>query len=343
MSGPIDRVRQMRRLAASMRAQLEAAVLRAGLEAGLFQALVDEPMTAAELAEAKTAPLDLIAAWLRAAHAHGLLLRREGRFRPVPYVRWLLEGQDAEAARAMLDQTALTYVPLQARLPALLQGEARPTFGKDPEEALRVAIGSRVTEGAALSVLRRLPGVRDARRILDVGCGEGTYLADLLVRFRDALGTGVELDRAVAEKARTRLRAAEVFRRCEILDGDFMELSLPRDTFDLVLLNNNLHYFDIEGRAALFDRVHGCLADGGTLAIQTPLVSSSVAARALGVRAAMASFDLFLRAHENLHGLPVLAELAAQLRDAGFIKVGDRGVGLGGLARYVWARKAGTR
>ncbi|MBW2242621.1 MAG: class I SAM-dependent methyltransferase [Deltaproteobacteria bacterium] len=343
MSGPIDRLRQMRRLAASMRVQLEAAVLRAGLVAELFQALADEPMTAAELAEAKQAPLDLIAAWLRAAHAHGLLLRREGRFRPVPYVHWLLEGPDAEPARAMLDQTALTYVPLQARLPALLQGEARPIFGTDPEEAIRVAVGSRVTEGAALSVLRRLPGVRDARRILDVGCGAGSYLADLLVRFRDALGTGVELDPAVAEKARERLHAAEVFRRCEILDGDFMELSLPRNAFDLVLLNNNLHYFDTEGRVALFERVHGCLADGGTLAIQTPLVSSSVAARALGARATMATFDLFLRAHENLYGLPVLAELAAQLRDAGFVKVGDRGVAPGGLARYIWARKTGTR
>ncbi|MCP3983715.1 MAG: methyltransferase domain-containing protein [bacterium] len=342
MSGPIDRLRQMRRLASSMRVQLEVAVLRAGLDAGLFQAL-EEPMTPAELAEAKTAPLDLIAAWLRAAHAHGLLLRREGRFQPAPYVRWLMEGPDAEAARAMLDQTALTYVPLQGRLPALLRGEERPVFGRNPEEAIRVAIGARVTERAALSVLRRLPGVRDARRILDVGCGSGSYLADLLVRFRDALGTGVELDPAVAEQARTRLREAEVFRRCEILEGDFMALTVPRNAFDLVLLNNNLHYFDMERRVALLERIHGCLADGGTLAIQAPMVSGSVAARMLGARASMATFDLFLRAHKNLHGLPVMAELQAQLRDAGFTRVGDRPIPLGGIARYVWATKAGTR
>lgn len=323
-----------------MRAQLEAGVLRAGLDAGLFDALRD-PLTPTELADAKDAPLDLIAAWLRAAHAHGLLRRREGRYSPAPYVSWLLEGPDAEPARAMLDQTALSYLPLLTRLPALLRGEDRPILGKDPEEAMRVATASRVTERAALLVLRRLPGVRDARRILDIGCGAGNYLTELLLHFRDALGTGVELDAAVAEEARTRLRNAEVFRRSEILEGDFMDLSIPRGTFDLALLNNNLHYFDAEGRVALLERVHECLAAGGTLAIQTPVVSGSVAARALGARATIATFDLFLRAHANLHGLPVLVELEALLREVGFVHVGERSIAPGGIARYVWARKAG--
>ncbi len=341
MSGPLGRMRHLRRLASSLQAQVEAGVLRAGLHAGLFEAL-REPMTAAELAEVRGAPLDLVAAWLRASHAHGFLEQREGKYALGAYLRWLVDGPDAEPARAMLDQAALTYVPLLDRLPELLRGEERPVFGENPEEALRVAVGSRMTERAALAALRRVPGVREARRILDVGCGTGSYLADLLVHYRDALATGVELDGAVAEEARTRLRAAEVFRRCEILEGDFLELDLPRGAFDLALLNNNLHYFDAPGRMALIGRVHECLAEGGTLAIQTPVVSSTAAARALGARATMASFDLFLRAHANLHGLPAAAELEAQLQELGFLQVGTRSIAPGGLARYVWARKAGA-
>ena len=186
MSSLLDRLRFGRRLASASRGQLEMAVLRAGLDAGLFEAL-REPRAAADLAAAQGLELDLTAAWLRAAHAHGLLERREGKYRPSAYLNWLHEGADAAAARAMVGQVTLSYSSTLARLPALLKGEERPVFGGDPEEAIRVAEGSRVTEKAAFRALRRIPGVPTARRILDIGCGAGSYLVELLGRHRDAL------------------------------------------------------------------------------------------------------------------------------------------------------------
>ncbi|MAE96239.1 MAG: hypothetical protein CL910_16425 [Deltaproteobacteria bacterium] len=338
MAGLLDRLRFGRRLAAATRGQLEIAVLRSGLDAGLFEAL-KEPKGPAELADALELELDLSAAWLRAAHAHGLLDLREGKYRPSAYVDWLHEGADAAGARAMVGQVTLSYTPTLARLPSLLKGEERPVFGQDREEAIRVAEGSRVTEKVAFRALHRIPGVSAARRILDIGCGAGSYLAELLGRTRDALGTGVEVDPAVAERARQRLRVTEVSRRAQIVEGDFLEVDLPRDAFDLVLLNNNLHYFDAEDRPRLLARAYESLAASGVLAIQTPSISDSATARAMGARATMATFDLFLRSHANLHGLPLLDELDAELRAVGFQKLGRRPIVPGGMALYVWARK----
>ncbi len=340
MAGAFQRLRFGRRLSRAMRGQLELAVLRAGFESGFLEAL-SEPRTSDELALALGTAPDLTLAWLRAALAHELLTCSEGRYRNGGYVAWLQGEGDGAAALAMIGQATESYTPTLARLPELLRGAERPTFGADPRETLRVAAGSRVSEPAAIRALFGIPGVRAARRILDVGCGEGTYLAELLTRHRDALGTGIEKDPAVAERARQKLRVREVSRRAQIEQGDVLELALPRSAFELVLLNNNLHYFADDARRNLLERVHACLTPGGVLAIQTPLVSDTSAAKALGARAALATFDLYLRCHENLHGLPHLPDLKALLEEVGFEAMALRSAMPGGMAVYVHARKAG--
>ena len=338
MPRPLHRLRFLRRLGRAARGQLEIATWRVGLESGLLEALA-EPRTPAELARELGFELDLTAAWLRAAHAHGLLERAEGRYRRGAYARWMLEGGEAPAARALVEQLVHGHAPTLARLPELLAGGERPVFGDDGVESQRVAASARISEKAALRVLHRIPGVRAARRILDLGCGEGGYLADLLMRHLDAIGTGVEKDPAVAERARARFRVTEVSRRAQIEQGDLLTLELPRGAFDLVLLNNNLHYFDEEERRTVLERCFDCLAPGGVLAIQTPLVLDTATARATGSRAMLSTLDLFLRCHRNLHGLPRAAELEARLAQLGFDRVGRRSVLSGGRAVYVWARK----
>jgi cyclopropane fatty-acyl-phospholipid synthase-like methyltransferase len=192
-------------------------------------------------------------------------------------------------------------------------------------------------ERRALDVLARIPAARRARRVLDIGCGQATYLAGLLTRYRDAHGLGVERDPSVADAARRVLREAEVSRRAEVRVGDFNTLALNTGSYDLALLNNNLHYFAPEERVALFRRIREHLRPGGVLAIQTAVVRESRLSRALGSAGLVATFDLFLRAHRNLHGLPEPAEVEAQLREAGFEGVHEAAVSPDGVAVYLWA------
>jgi len=313
-------------------------LLRSGLRLGLFETL-RRPHSSAELAGRLGLAPDLTAAWLEAACAQGLIDRREESYTVGASVRWLLDSPEAAALQAMLDQAVLSWHPRFEALPALMQGAERPLYG-DAGEAARAAAASRLIEEQALEALTRVPGAKTARRVLDVGCGYGIYLAGFLTRYRDAHGLGVELNAEVAEEARRLLREAEVSRRGEVRAGDFMTMELPQGNFDLVMLNNNIYYFAPSQRPALFRRTLAKLVPGGVVAIQTPVPSTGLASRLLGSASGGAIFDLFLRAHRNLHGLPDAPTLHATLREAGFVETGEVSIVPGGAARYFWARAA---
>jgi len=310
-------------------------LLRTGIRLGLLEALRrphDGPALAGRLGLAE----DLVQAWLTASVRQGLVKEAKSGYTATSLSLWLLDAPEAAALHALLDQVLLGWNDRFQELPRLLKGGERPRYGS-PEEAQRVAGASRLVEARALAALTQIPGSRSARRMMDVGCGHGTYLAGFLSRYRDAQGLGIELDPAVAEEARRVLREAEVWRRGEIRVGDFLTLEL-QSRFDLVLLNNNLHYFPPVEHTTLFRRALSHLTPGGVLAIQTGVVETGTLAHLLGTDSGIALADLYFRCHANLHGLPDLKVLHASLREAGFQATGEVPVLPGGSNRYVWAR-----
>lgn len=333
----LDPLLHGRALAASFDGFARVHLLRAGIRLGLFE-MLREPHDADALAGRLGLADDLVRSWLVACERLGLVQTAAGGFRVAGFTRWLLDAPEAAALHALLDQVALGWGARFEELPQLMKGAERHRYGS-PEEAQRVAAASRVVESRALAALARVPGARSARRVLDVGCGHGSYLAGFLSHYREAQGLGVDLDPTVVEEARRRLREAEVWRRGEVRVGDFMSMELP-GRFDLILLNNNLHYFAPLEHAALFRRALSLLTPGGVLAIQTPVVASGRVAHLLGTDAGMALLDLFLRTHANLHGLPDPPGLHGALLRAGFESTGEVAVLPGGSARYVWARTA---
>jgi SAM-dependent methyltransferase len=332
----LEEFRHGRRLLSTLEGLTRVHLLRTGIHLGLFEAL-RQPLSEVELAERLGLAADLTGATLRAAHAHGLLRRRGDTYEIGSFVRWLLDSPHAAALHALLDQAALGFGPRLESLDRLLKGSERPAFGTS-DEALRTAAATRLVEGPALKALARVPGARAARRVLDVGCGFGTYLAGFLGRYRDAHGLGIELDPEVAEEARRRLREAEVSRRAEIRVGDFMTMDLPKGTYDLILLNHGLHYFPLSQRGALLRRARSRLSERGVLVIQTVTWTEQLGARWLGARSWVALLDLYYRAHRNLYGLPDVAEIRRELLDAGFGETGVVPVLPGGTVVYAWAR-----
>jgi SAM-dependent methyltransferase len=316
-----------------------AHLLRIGVRMGLFEAL-RKPKTINQLGKGSRLAPDLLQAWLRSAAAHGLIRMVRDRDRAYQIhglAKWLLETPDSAPLTAMLEQAIEGYGPIFERMPDLLTGAARPEF-HTPVESRRAAEIPRLVERRAISALGRIPGVHDARRLLDIGCGYGGYLVGVLSRYRDAHGVGIEQDAGVAEIAVQNLQEADLSRRSEIRVGDFMSLDLADGSHDLILLNNNLYYFAPNIRRALFERIFSRLVPGGVLAIQTAVISDRAAARLMGISANTAAFDLYLRAHDNLFGLPDLGELHAGLLEVGFESVAEIAFSPGASARYVWAR-----
>ncbi len=316
-----------------------AHLLRIGIRLDLF-AVLRQPKTAKQLAQNSQFAPDLLQAWLRAAASHGLVRmvrERDRAYQIDGLAKWLLETPDSASLIALLEEAIEGYGPIFERMPNLIAGDSRPDFHSHLESR-RAAEVSRLVERQALSALGRIPGVRDARRLLDVGCGYGGYLVGMLRRYRDAHGIGIEQDAEVAEIAVQNLQAADLLRRSEVRVGDFMSLNLDVGSHDLILLNNNLYYFAPGIRRALFERIFSRLVPGGLLAIQTAVVSDRAAARWMGISANTAAFDLYLRAHDNLYGLPDLGELHASLLEVGFESVAEIAFSPGGSARYVWAR-----
>jgi SAM-dependent methyltransferase len=88
-------------------------------------------------------------------------------------------------------------------------------------------------------VIAALP--REASRVLDVGCGDGVLLADL-VEAGIAHVVGIDSDGAVLERARTRFQALPI----EWMLGDVMSADLEPQSFDAVVSVASLHHMDAE-------------------------------------------------------------------------------------------------
>ncbi len=87
---------------------------------------------------------------------------------------------------------------------------------------------------------------RPFRSLLDLGTGTGRILE--LFSSEIERGLGIDLSREMLAVARSRLDHAGI-RNCSVRQGDIFDLSLPRDSFDVVILHQVLHFLDDGGRA----------------------------------------------------------------------------------------------
>jgi SAM-dependent methyltransferase len=111
-------------------------------------------------------------------------------------------------------------------------------------------------------VARRLAEIerRSGRRgrLLDVGCATGVLVE--AARARGWTAVGVEL---------SPFAAAQCHRRgLEVHEGDLMTADLPRDHFDVVVLDDTIEHLRDPGSG--LTRVHAALRPGGLITLNTP-------------------------------------------------------------------------
>ena len=311
----------------------------------LFRILADAPLGPETVAARTSLAPARAERLLKAATALDLLVRLpDGRFALADLGAALI-GNPSVAA--MIEHHALLYADLADPV-ALLRGETGPTHLSrywayaeaargDPANAEPVAAYGALMGASqnliAGDILDAYP-LRDHRRILDVGGGEGAFLK---AAARRAPGLDLMLFDlpAVAARAETSFTEAGLDARAKTFGGAFPDDPLPHGA-DLVSLVRVVHDHDDAKVRALLRAVHAALPPGGTLLIAEPMAGTP-GAEAM----ADAYFGFYLLAM-GTGRCRTAAELARLLAAAGFGEIREVATRRPLLTRLLVSRRLDT-
>ena len=258
-------------------------VLLACVELKLFDVLAEGPQTAEALAARLALPPAAMQRLLAAAASLQLV-------EPRSHGRYGLGALGAPmvgnaAITAMVEHHGALYADLSDPL-ALLRGHARTAelsrywaydeaqspHPPEPAAAERVrrysALMSASQPLVAEQILNAYPLARH-RCLLDVGGGEGTFLAAAAARAPALRLMLFDLP-AVAERARERLATHGLAGRASVAGGDFLRDPLPRGA-DLATLIRVVHDHDDPQALAILRAVRQALPSDGTLLLAEPM------------------------------------------------------------------------
>jgi len=261
-------------------------VLAAFVQLRFCDHLADGPRSVEALARLTELTPEAASRLLRAAASLGLV-------RPMPGGRYALDDLGASmignpSVAAFIAHHELLYDDLRDPV-ALLRGQTQtrlsqfwPYAGDRPESP---ASGQAQPEGyagysalmaqsqalVAQDILDAWPMARH-RRLLDVGGGEGVFLAEAAIRHPDLELQLFDLP-PVAELAREALERRGLGGRIACVGGSFLRDPLPTGA-DIISLVRIVHDHDDESVLALLRAVHAALPAGGTLLIAEPMAGT---------------------------------------------------------------------
>ncbi|MFO1328704.1 MAG: methyltransferase [Rubrivivax sp.] len=306
--------------------------LAACVELQLFERLARAPLTAAQLSRESQLPPDAAERLLAAAEALRLVQRRgddaqgEPRYGLGPLGAALV---DNEAVLALVRHHRALYADLADPLALLRRGggggelerywayarAAAPGALHEGHTAPYSAVMSASQALVAGQVLDAYPIARH-RRLLDLGGGEGVFVAEALARAPRLEATLFDLP-SVADAARRRFARLGLAGRAQAVGGDFHRDALPAGA-DVVSLVRVIYDHDDEPALQILRAARRALPAGGTLLLAEPMAGTRGAER-MGA----AYFGFYLTAMGS--GRSRSAEqLAALVQAAGFHDVQPR-------------------
>ena len=107
--------------------------------------------------------------------------------------------------------------------------------------------------------------IRDDDFCLDIGCGGGANLKRLLGKSSNGHITGVDYSEVSVQKSKKLNRAAIQEGRCEVLQGNVMNLPFSENTFHLVTAFETIYFWP--GIQVAFQQVYRVLKNSGTFLI----------------------------------------------------------------------------
>src|SRR5438309_2310947 len=211
--------------------------------------LAEAELTVSDLTDILRQSQPRISRHLRLLAEAGLVERfREGSW---AFFRLGERGGAAELAReliARLDPADATIARDRERLTAVRQqrGDAAQAYFRrhavEWDRIRKLHVADEAVEAAITAALADVP----IQSLLDLGTGTGRMLE--LFGPRIARGLGLDLSLDMLALARAHLDRAGL-RHCSVRQGDIYDLALPKDSFDVVVIHQVLHFLDDSARA----------------------------------------------------------------------------------------------
>lgn len=249
----------------------DSAALFALFETGVFKILASGGKTLHEIQLETEGEEESLRATLDAAVALRILSLHEGRYVASEALVNCLGREDSPAYVGEW----VTFIHALAS-PLLQLGDAIRT-GSTPGALFEDMDGDNVPAKrmtAAMDAYARKRGVEMAggidfsrtSRLLDLGCGPGTYSFAIVERNPHVRATLLDLPGPIAE-ARRIAAARNMSDRMEFVAEDAMSYE-PEEPFDTILVSNTLHMIGPKGSLELLRHCHKLMAPGGRMIVQ---------------------------------------------------------------------------
>jgi hypothetical protein len=253
----------------TVNAYQRSAALKAAVELGVFTAIAEGDDAPAKLAKrigAAERGARILADYLVVL---GFLTKSQGRYRLTPdsatfldrrspayvggAVEFLLSPALTDAFRdvAAIVRKGGTVLPKQGTLAA----------GHDLWVRFARSMGPIMQPAAAELAKLADPGADRPIKVLDISASHGAFGLAFATRNRAARVVGLDWPN-VLEVAKENARKAGVADRYSTVAGSAFDADFGRD-YDVVLLPNFLHHFDVPTCENLLRKVHAALRDGG--------------------------------------------------------------------------------
>lgn len=247
-------------------------VAHIGRRMGLFERLARAPASAVALAAKAGLDAGAVSAWCSAAEALGFVVQKGGKFSISATMKEvLLDGKSPNYLGGQFSYLALRSLEYGGMDGLFRSGQAQ---GMSTFEAIEQATDW--DHHAFLSAIKKGPSrkvhamLSKGCRVLDVGCGTGTFIEKLWRLYPRSFFVGVEPSEQAAHKAMEMAAGKPV----EIMKQQGETMSFDRE-FDLVYLGESL--YAASDKRAIITNCHSALKDGGAIAIVEGLLPSKVA------------------------------------------------------------------
>ncbi len=249
----------------------QSQALFAALRLNLFEVLSSKGGSAEVLARKVQADPDALERLLDSLTALGLIEKSGNEYLlPAGMRPFLTEegGRNMSASIAHMEHLTATWSRLEE---SVRSGEPVSYDENIPDAELRLRTTKFMAamEGYAAVIaeemVRRFP-LKGDERILDLGCGPGTFFRKYLKSYPGVQAEAADVD-DVIPIIESHLKAEHLAGRANLHKGDFREIAFPEKHFDVVLISNVMHIYPHEEVLPIFRQARQVLRPGGAFLV----------------------------------------------------------------------------